>query len=55
MVIDYKTDRIAHPGLLAERYKTQLDYYSRALTQMTGKAVKEAVIYSLAMQREVWM
>ncbi len=55
VVIDYKTDRIAHPGLLAERYKTQLDYYSRALTQMTGKAVKEAVIYSLAMQREVWM
>ena len=55
VVIDYKTDRIRHPGLLAERYKTQLDYYSRALTQMTGKPVKEAVIYSLAMQREVWV
>ncbi len=55
VVIDYKTDRIRHPGQLAERYKTQLNYYSRALAQMTGKTVKEAVIYSLAMRREVWV
>lgn len=54
-VIDYKTDRICHPRLLAEQYRTQLEYYGRALTQMTGKPVKEAVIYSLTMQREVWV
>ncbi len=53
ILIDYKTDRIYNPRQLAEQYKTQLDYYSRALTQMTGKTVKEKVIYSLAMQREV--
>lgn len=53
VVVDYKTDRVYHPLQLAKQYKTQLDYYSRALAQMTGKTVKEAVIYSLAMQREV--
>ena len=35
ILIDYKTDRIYNPRQLAEQYKTQLDYYSRALTQMT--------------------
>ncbi|MCI9283690.1 MAG: helicase-exonuclease AddAB subunit AddA [Lachnospiraceae bacterium] len=55
VVVDYKTDRIYHSHLLVEQYKTQLDYYRRALAQMTGKPVKGAVIYSLAMQQEVWV
>ena len=56
VLIDYKTDRV--PGndreqgaaMLAERYRVQLDYYERALTQLTGKRVKERMIYSLALQ-----
>lgn len=55
VIVDYKTDRLCHPRLLAEQYQTQLDYYRRALAQMTAKPVKEAVIYSLTMQREVWV
>ncbi|MGN0372462.1 MAG: helicase-exonuclease AddAB subunit AddA [Enterocloster sp.] len=59
VLIDYKTDWL--PGedpekeaaVLAERYRTQLDYYSRALAQLTGKQVKERFIYSLSLQRSV--
>ena len=36
-----------------ETYQTQLEYYKRALEQMTGKKVKEKAIYSLALQKEI--
>jgi ATP-dependent helicase/nuclease subunit A len=39
--------------MLARRYRVQLDYYERALTQLTGKKVKERVIYSLALQQGI--
>ena len=55
VVIDYKTDRVP-PGapkkgaaMLADRYRVQLDYYEKALIQLTGKPVKERIIYSLAL------
>lgn len=59
VLIDYKTDRV--PGaagdqggaMLAERYRVQLEYYDRALTQLTGKMVKERIIYSLALQQSI--
>ena len=53
VLMDYKTDKIKNPQILSERYRKQLDYYQRALEQMTGKTVKEKVIYSLTMQREI--
>ena len=40
-------------AMLARRYRVQLDYYERALTQLTGKKVKERVIYSLALQQGI--
>lgn len=39
--------------MLAERYRIQLDYYERALTQLTGKNVKERLIYSLTLQEAI--
>ena len=55
VVIDYKTDRVP-PGapkkgaaMMADRYRVQLDYYEKALIQLTGKPVKERIIYSLAL------
>lgn len=59
VLIDYKTDRA--PGttkeqsasMLAERYRLQLEYYDRALTQLTGKKVRERLIYSLALQQSI--
>ena len=53
VVVDYKTDKVSSVRILLERYKEQLDYYGRALEQMTGKKVKEKILYSLTMQREI--
>ena len=57
VLVDYKTDRV--PGgkrgeaVLTERYRFQVDCYRRALEQLTGKKVKENVIYSLTLQKSI--
>lgn len=53
VVADYKTDRVDIPEELIDRYKVQLDYYAEALTRLTGKAVKEKIIYSFALNKEI--
>jgi ATP-dependent helicase/nuclease subunit A len=53
VVMDYKTDAVKRPEELEERYKKQLDYYAEALERLTGKRVKERVIYSFALAREI--
>lgn len=53
ILIDYKTDRVEEEKLLADRYRTQLDYYQRALEQMKGKKVTEKIIYSLHLQKMI--
>lgn len=56
-VIDYKTDRVAKgkEGVdeLINRYAVQLDYYSKALHQLTGLPVKEQIIYSFCLGQEI--
>ncbi len=52
-VLDYKTDQVESAGELAEKYHAQLDYYARALEQMTGRDVKEKVIYSFTLKEEI--
>lgn len=53
VLVDYKTDRVmkgeAGEKELVRRYAIQLDYYEKALTQLTGKNVKEKIIYSFAL------
>ena len=46
VLADYKTDKVDNAEKLALRYRAQLDYYSQALEQLTGKRVKEKIIYS---------
>ena len=53
ILVDYKTDRTWSSRVLLDHYKRQLDYYERALTQLTGKKVREKWIYSLTMQRAI--
>ncbi len=53
VVLDYKTDRVFEAAELQKRYHAQLDYYARALEQLTGKRVKEKMIYSFALQQEI--
>lgn len=57
VLVDYKTDRVmkgeAGEKELVKRYAIQLDYYEKALTQLTGKNVKEKIIYSFALGKEL--
>lgn len=53
VVLDYKTDRIYSAKELKERYHAQVDYYAKALERLTGKYVKEKLIYSFAMHGEI--
>ncbi|MBP5306267.1 MAG: PD-(D/E)XK nuclease family protein, partial [Lachnospiraceae bacterium] len=56
VLLDYKTDRVPEEGgekVLIDRYKIQLDYYERALLQTTDKRVKERIIYSFGLGKEI--
>ena len=53
IVLDYKTDRVKSADELKEKYHAQLDYYARALTQLTEKPVKEKIIYSFTLREEI--
>lgn len=55
VLVDYKTDYVerGQENELAERYRTQLNYYARALEQLTGKRVREKVIYSFSLGKEI--
>jgi ATP-dependent helicase/nuclease subunit A len=47
ILVDYKTDSVkdGEVNALIEKYKTQLDYYARALEATLGKQVKESYLY----------
>ena len=53
VLLDYKTDHVHDAQTLVDRYHTQLEYYARALTQITGLPVKERLIWSFALGEEV--
>lgn len=46
VLLDYKTDSVGSMKELWNRYETQLDYYQEALQKLTGKPVKERILYS---------
>ena len=47
VLVDYKTDYVkeGEENIIIERYKLQLELYSRALFKLTGKKVKEKYVY----------
>ena len=53
VLVDYKTDAVEKEHDLIERYQVQLDLYERALTQITGKKVKEKLIYSVSLRKTI--
>ena len=55
VVLDYKTDKVSRGKELAEKYQEQLRYYAKALEQMTGKKVKEKIIYSFTLKKEIYI
>ncbi|MCM1188727.1 MAG: UvrD-helicase domain-containing protein [bacterium] len=46
VLLDYKTDAVSSMQELWNRYETQLEYYSEALTKLLEKPVKEKILYS---------
>lgn len=53
ILVDYKTDYVANSSELLEKYELQLYIYSLALRNITGKPVKECVIYSTHLNETV--
>lgn len=47
VIVDYKTDRIRSIEELSDRYSRQLLIYRLAMEKMTGRRVKECVLYSI--------
>ena len=53
IVVDYKTDSVRSGKELIKRYKEQLNYYEEALEKLTGKKVKEKILYSFALNETI--
>ena len=53
VIVDYKTDRERDPAKLWERYREQLSWYRRALELCTGKTVRQCLLYSFSLGREI--
>ncbi|MBQ9941193.1 MAG: UvrD-helicase domain-containing protein [Clostridia bacterium] len=52
-VVDFKTDRLSDADEFIERHHTQLDFYSYAVSDMTGEKVSEKIIYSFELGKEI--
>ncbi|WP_312102762.1 helicase-exonuclease AddAB subunit AddA [Lachnoclostridium sp.] len=55
VLVDYKTDAVGEFGEeeLIRRYQEQIHYYERALNQLLDKTVKEKIIYSFSLGKEI--
>ncbi len=51
VLLDYKTDSVRSMEELWNRYETQLDYYREALEKLTGRPVKERILYSFSLEK----
>lgn len=46
-IVDYKTDR-ADAGTIVQQYQKQLDFYSRAVSEIMGQSVSDRYIYAFS-------
>ena len=53
ILLDYKTDRVEDEEAFVGTYRPQLEWYSEAVRELTGKPVREAWLYSLS-RREAY-
>ena len=53
VLLDYKTDYVKSAQELVKRYEKQLLVYAEALEQLTGKKVKQRLIYSFCLGEEI--
>ena len=52
VLVDYKTDRIEDEDAFIQRYREQINWYARALEQITGLKVKERYLYAISKGKE---
>ena len=53
VIVDYKTDRVSSEDELRERYRNQLSIYNKAVEECMNMKVKETVLYSFHLEKEV--
>lgn len=53
VIVDFKTDKVYNDEELKLRYKRQLDVYAEACKKIFGLDIKEKIIYSLHLDREI--
>ena len=53
VVLDFKTDRVKTEQELAERYAAQLDIYGKVFAEIYDMPVKEKIIYSFKLGKEI--
>lgn len=53
VLVDYKTDRKKEDSAFVSTYTDQLNVYCKALEAALGKRVKEKIIYSVELEREI--
>ena len=53
VILDFKTDRVLEPEILAETYAEQLNIYSAACEKIFEMPVKEKIIYSFSLSKEI--
>lgn len=53
VVLDFKTDRVNSPEELKEKYSKQLSIYAVACEKIFSKPVKEKIIYSFSLSKEI--
>ena len=53
MVLIFERRAIKTAEELKQRYEKQLDHYADALGRLTGKTVKEKILYSFALNQEI--
>lgn len=53
VVVDYKTDRLENEDAFREKYSSQVLIYKKALKMATGYDVKETLLYSFHLGKEI--
>ena len=53
VLVDYKTDRVDTADQLRDRYRSQMDFYQKALESIFGLPVTQRLLYSFVMAEVV--
>ena len=53
IIVDYKTDRVSDEQTLRDRYSAQLELYAKAFERILSVEIKQKIIYSFYMSKEI--